>query len=131
MNTLTPILNPLTLPKGAVLKNRLLMAPMTTCTGYYDGTVTSDLVEYYRARAGSIGTMIVECSFIDDRGPAFPGAIGIDNDEKIAGLAKIAHAIKSQGSKAMLQIYHGGRMVEPKLIGGRTPVAPKRHRRAA
>lgn len=60
MNTLTPVLNPLTLPGGAVLKNRLLMAPMTTCTGFHDGSVTSDLVEYYRARAGSIGTVIVE-----------------------------------------------------------------------
>ncbi|MCU5775281.1 flavocytochrome c [Erwiniaceae bacterium BAC15a-03b] len=124
MPTLTPILNPLTLPRGAVLKNRLLMAPMTTCTGFYDGTVTRDLVEYYRDRAGSIGTVIVECCFIDPKGPAFPGAIGIDSDNKIAGLTKIANAIKSRGSKAILQIYHGGRMVEPELIGGRTPVAP-------
>ncbi len=36
----------------------------------------------HRARAGSIGTIIVECCFIDDYGLAFPGAIGIDNDEK-------------------------------------------------
>ncbi|PRD16559.1 NADH-dependent flavin oxidoreductase, partial [Pantoea coffeiphila] len=124
MNTLSPVLNPLTLPNGAVLKNRLLMAPMTTCTGFYDGTVTSELVEYYRDRAGSIGTVIVESCFIDPKGPAFPGAIGIDSDNKISGLAKIAHAIKTKGSKAILQIYHGGRMVEPELIGGKTPVAP-------
>lgn len=124
MNTITPILNPLTLPNGAVLKNRLLMAPMTTCTGFYDGTVTSELIEYYRDRAGSIGTVIVECCFIDSKGPAFPGAIAIDSDNKISGLSKIADAIKSKGSKAILQIYHGGRMVEPELIGGRTPVAP-------
>ena len=124
MNKLTPVLKPLTLPNGAVLKNRLLMAPMTTCTGFYDGTVTSELVEYYRDRAGSIGTIIVECCFIDRLGPAFPGAIAIDSDNKIAGLKKIADAIKSKGSKAILQIYHGGRMVEPELIGGRTPVAP-------
>ncbi|WP_208952203.1 flavocytochrome c [Rahnella sp. ChDrAdgB13] len=124
MNKLTPVLKPLTLPNGAVLKNRLLMAPMTTCTGFYDGTVTSELVEYYRDRAGSIGTVIVECCFIDRLGPAFPGAIAIDSDDKIPGLKKIADAIKSKGSKAILQIYHGGRMVEPELIGGRTPVAP-------
>lgn len=124
MNTRTPLLTPFTLPGGAVLKNRLLMAPMTTCTGFYDGTVTSELVEYYRARAGSIGTVIVECCFIDSRGPAFPGAIAIDSDNKISGLKKIADAIKSQGSTAILQIYHGGRMVEPELIGGKTPVGP-------
>ncbi len=93
------ILQPFTLPNGTELKNRLLMAPMTTCTGYFDGTVTSELVEYYRARAGSIGTIIVECCFIDDYGLAFPGAIGIDNDEKIAGLAKIAEAIKAKARK--------------------------------
>lgn len=124
MSTSTPLLSPFTLPNGTVLKNRILMAPMTTCTGFYDGTVTSELVEYYRARAGSIGTVIVECCFVDDKGLAFPGAIGIDNDSKIAGLAKIAEAVKSQGSKALLQIYHGGRMSEPKLIGGQQPVAP-------
>ena len=124
MNTNERMLSPFTLPNCTELKNRLLMAPMTTCTGYYDGTVTSELVEYYRARSGSIGTIIVECCFVDDLGLAFPGAIGIDNDEKIAGLAKIAEAIKSKGSKALLQIYHGGRMVDPKLIGGRTPVGP-------
>jgi fumarate reductase flavoprotein subunit len=124
MSSKERMLSPFTLPNGTALKNRLLMAPMTTCTGYFDGTVTSELVEYYRARAGSIGTIVVECCFIDDLGLAFPGAIGIDNDEKIAGLAKIAAAIKAEGSRAVLQIYHGGRMVEPKLIGGRTPVAP-------
>ncbi|MDX6018801.1 flavocytochrome c [Scandinavium sp. V105_16] len=118
------ILSPFTLPNGTELKNRLLMAPMTTCTGYFDGSVTNELVEYYRVRAGSIGTIIVECCFVDDLGLAFPGAIGIDSDEKIAGLAKIAAAIKAEGSKAILQIYHGGRMVDPKLIGGRTPVGP-------
>ena len=29
------ILQPFTLPNGTELKNRLLMAPMTTCTGYF------------------------------------------------------------------------------------------------
>jgi fumarate reductase flavoprotein subunit len=124
MSTDKHMLSPFTLPNGTALKNRLLMAPMTTCTGYFDGTVTEELVEYYRVRAGSIGTIVVECCFIDDLGLAFPGAIGIDSDEKIAGLAKIASAIKAEGSRALLQIYHGGRMVDPKLIGGRTPVAP-------
>lgn len=124
MDTRTPILQSISLPSGAVLKNRLVMAPMTTCTGFHDGTVTGELVEYYRARAGSIGTVIVECCFIDPKGPAFPGAIGIDSDNKIPGLKRIADAIKSKGSTAILQIYHGGRMVEPELIGGRTPVAP-------
>lgn len=124
MNNHREIFSPFTLPNGTELKNRLVMAPMTTCTGYYDGSVTSELVEYYRVRAGAIGTIIVECCFVDALGPAFPGALGIDSDDKIPGLARIADAIHSRGSRAILQIYHGGRMVDPMLIGGRTPVAP-------
>ena len=44
------ILQPFYFTKWYRAENRLLMAPMTTCTGYFDGTVTSELVEYYRAR---------------------------------------------------------------------------------
>lgn len=115
---------PLTLPNGVELKNRIIMAPMTTCSGFYEGSVTSDLIEYYNARSGEIGTIIVECGFVDQKGLAFPGAIGLDSDDKIEGLAKIAQAIKEKGSKAIIQVYHGGRMVEPKLIGGLSPVGP-------
>ncbi|MFQ0996310.1 flavocytochrome c [Gilliamella sp. CG25] len=118
------IFKPFTLPNGVELKNRIMMAPMTTCSGFYDGSVTHDLIEYYRDRAGEIGTIIVECGFVDNKGLAFPGAIGLDNDDKIEGLAKIAKAIKEKGSKAVIQVYHGGRMVEPKLIGGQSPVGP-------
>ena len=118
------IFKSVTLPNGVVLKNRIMMAPMTTCSGFYEGSVTSDLIEYYRARAGEIGSIIVECGFVDNKGLAFPGAIGLDSDDKIEGLAKIAQAIKEKGSKAIIQVYHGGRMVEPKLIGGQTPVGP-------
>ncbi|WP_334327935.1 flavocytochrome c [Gilliamella apicola] len=115
---------PFTLPNGVELKNRIIMAPMTTCSGFYEGSVTSDLIEYYHARSGEIGTIIVECGFVDKKGLAFPGAIGLDNDDKIEGLAKIAQAIKEKGSKAIIQVYHGGRMVDPKLIGGLSPVGP-------
>lgn len=118
------IFKPVILPNGVSLKNRIMMAPMTTCSGFYEGSVTHDLIEYYRARAGEIGTIIVECGFVDNKGLAFPGAIGLDNDDKIEGLAKIAKAIKEKGSKAVIQVYHGGRMVEPKLIGGQSPVGP-------
>ncbi len=57
-------------------------------------------------------------------GLAFPGAIGIDNDEKLPDWQKSPLLLKAKAPKALLQIYHGGRMVEPKLIGGRTPVGP-------
>ncbi|SQK72228.1 N-ethylmaleimide reductase [Tatumella ptyseos] len=67
------LLDPLTLPCGTTLKNRLVMAPMTTCAGFHEGSVTRELVEYYRQRAGDAAAIIVECAFVEDNGPAFPG----------------------------------------------------------
>lgn len=113
-----------TLPNGTEIKNRCFMAPMTTCSGYHDGSVPTELIDYYAERAGEIGVILVECAFVDDRGCAFPGALGVDKDTKIEGLSKIAKAIQAKGSKAVLQIYHGGRMIDPKLIGGRQPICP-------
>ena len=54
---------------------------------------------------------------------AFPGAIGIDNDEKIAGLAKslTPSSQRLQSPAANLPRRPYGR---PKTIGGRTPVGP-------
>lgn len=118
------LFDPITLPNGVSLKNRIVMAPMTTCCGYYDGTVTQELIDYYRVRSQNLGAIIVECGFVEHRGLAFPGAIGLDSDDRIEGLSHIAQAIKAQGAKAIIQIYHGGRMVDPKLIGGQSPVAP-------
>ena len=78
----------------------------------------------YRARAGSIGTIIVECCFIDDYGLAFRARSASIMMKKLPAWRKSLRAIKAEGSKAILQIYHGGRMVDPQLIGGRQPVAP-------
>ena len=33
---------------GAELKNRVLMAPMTIQAGYFDGSVTSEMIDYYQ-----------------------------------------------------------------------------------
>lgn len=117
------ITDQLTLHCGATLKNRVLMAPMTIQAGYFDGNVTREMIDYYQFRAGSASAIIVESCFVEDHGRGFPGAIGIDTDEKIPGLTRLADAIKSKGSKAILQLYHAGRMANPKLNAGETPIS--------
>ncbi|VFS87898.1 Uncharacterised protein [Raoultella planticola] len=52
-------------------------------------------------------------------------AIGIDNDEKIAGLAKIRRRHQSRRvKKPFCRSITADGMVDPQLIGGRQPVAP-------
>ncbi|EKU50050.1 NADH-dependent flavin oxidoreductase [Staphylococcus massiliensis] len=117
------IFDEITLNSGAKLKNRVFMAPMTIQAGYFDGSVTSEMVDYYRFRSGDAAALIVESCFIEDHGRGFPGAIGIDTDDKIVGLKRLASAIKEKGSKAILQIYHAGRMANPRLNAGETPIS--------
>lgn len=111
------------LASGAVLKNRIVMSPMTTESAYYDGSVPNDLVAYYAKRSGTVGTVIVESAFVENYGRGFFGAIGIDSDDKIEGLAKIAQAIQDKGSKALIQIYHAGRMGFEPMNEGHIPVS--------
>ena len=108
---------------GAELKNRVLMAPMTIQAGYFDGSVTSEMIDYYQFRAGDASAIIVESCFVENHGRGFPGAIGIDNDDKIPGLKRLAEAIQAKGSKAILQLYHAGRMANPKFNEGEQPIS--------
>lgn len=111
-------------PSGAVLKNRIVLSPMTIQAAFYDGGVTQEMIDYYAYRADDIGAIIVEGAFVDDKGRAFPGALGISKDEHVRGLKRLATSIKEKGAKAVLQIYHAGRMAYPTLNGGAQPIGP-------
>lgn len=117
------LLSPITLPSGQALKNRILMAPMTTQSAYFDGSMTEELMAYYAERSGNAAAIIVESAFVEDKGRGFFGALGIDHDDKIEGLSRLAKAIKNKGSKAYIQIYHAGRMAWPEMNGGATPIS--------
>lgn len=108
---------------GTKLKNRIVMAPMTIQSAFFDGGVTQEMITYYGSRSGDAGAIIVESAFVENYGRAFPGALGIDTDSKVAGLKKLADAIKQKGSKAILQIYHAGRMANPEYNGGHQPIS--------
>lgn len=116
------LFEPIKLSSGVELKNRLVMAPMTTQSAFYDGEITEEIIEYYRCRAGAAAAVIVESCFIEEHGRGFPGALGVDTDNKIAGLTRLAKAIKEKGSKAILQAYHAGRMAWPEYNGGVQPI---------
>ena len=111
------------LKNGQTFENRLVMAPMTTQCSFHDGSVTDELIKYYATRAGGPAAVIVESTFIDNYGRAFEGALGADSDDKIPGLRKLASAIKEKGSKALIQLYHAGRMGSPELNMGRQPIS--------
>jgi len=111
MSELKNIFQPVKLPvSGIELPNRMVMAPMTTFSGNQDGTVSEDELKYYSRRSKAAGTIVTACAYVIPHGKGFYGQIGAHSDEMINSLKSMVKAIKLNGAKAILQIYHGGRM---------------------
>ena len=108
------------------IKNRIVMAPMATGLGANSGEVTDNMVAYYTERArGGVGTVIVEAASVDGiRSREGMQQIRIDSPVYIAGLSRLADAIKGFGSTAFIQLFHAGRQTAAVVTQGQAPVAP-------
>ncbi|MGD7044713.1 NADH-dependent flavin oxidoreductase [Jeotgalibacillus proteolyticus] len=109
-------LEPFTFQNGITLKNRVMLAPMTNFASKENGEVSQEEIAYYEERSEGVGTVITACANVTADGKGFPGEIGADRDELIDSLSTLAKAIQNKGAKAILQIFHGGRMAPPELL---------------
>lgn len=116
------LFEPLTLPNGVTLNNRLVMAPMTTQSSFVNGMVTTDEILYYKRRSKGLGAVITACAHVQENG-RFAGSPSAATDAHIPGLAKMARAIQESGAKAILQIFHVGRMGDTRSLRGEHPVS--------
>lgn len=105
------------------LKNRLVMAPMTTYSSNPDGTITDAEIEYLRRRSRGVSMVITAACYVIAHGQAFEGQWSCADDSMIPSLARAAEAIKKEGAIAVLQLHHGGRL-SPVSILGHQPLAP-------
>ena len=105
------LLESFTLPNGEKLKNRVVMAPMTNYSSNSDGTVSDEEVAYYVRRSNGVSMVITACTYVTANGQGFPGEFAGHTDEMIPSLRQLAEAIKDEGAKAILQIFHAGRQV--------------------
>ena len=112
----TTLFQPITLRSGIQLDNRIVMAPMTNFSSNPDGTVSDEEVAYYSRRSNGVGMVVTACAYVTPNGKGFQGEFGSDRDDLIPSLRRLASAIKEQGAKAVLQIFHGGRMCPPELV---------------
>lgn len=103
------VFDELKLNEKVTLKNRLVMAPMTTCASNDDLTVADDEADYYAVRSTGVAMVITGCTFFQPNGQGFKNQFYAGSDEFIPSLKKLADAIKGQGAKAVLQIFHAGR----------------------
>lgn len=107
------LFEPFKLTKDFTLKNRLVMAPMTTWSGNSDGTISEEELSYYKARANGTGMVITATTYMTPYGKGFSGQFYAGGDEMLPSLKALAETIKASGAKAILQIFHAGRKANP------------------
>ncbi|MGF9772431.1 NADH-dependent flavin oxidoreductase [Priestia aryabhattai] len=104
-----------TFRSGITMKNRIVMAPMTTYSSNDDLTISDDEVKYYKHRVNGVGLVITGCTHVTPNGQGFTNEFAGYNDEFTPSLRKLAEAAKSGGAPAILQIFHAGNKAIPGL----------------
>ncbi|SKC98529.1 2,4-dienoyl-CoA reductase [Burkholderia sp. CF099] len=95
-----------------VLRNRLVMAPMTRSRAQFDGTPGELAAEYYAQRA-DIGLIVTEGTQPSDDGQGYLTTPGIYTDAHVAGWKKVTSAVRAKGGHLFIQLMHAGRMSHP------------------
>lgn len=111
-----PLFQPFTFKNGVTLRNRVVMAPMTTWSSNADETISDEELSYYRARAQGVGLLLTGCSHVQPSGIGFTDEFAAYDDRFIPSLTKLADAAKSGGAVAVLQLFHAGNKAVPDLI---------------
>jgi 2,4-dienoyl-CoA reductase-like NADH-dependent reductase (Old Yellow Enzyme family) len=109
--------SPLRFNSGREIANRFVMAPLTTDSSHEDGTAPENEIEFVRRRAASgFGAVVSSAAYVADDGRSWQG-IGAAHDGHLSSLRRLAEAMRAMGGLAILQIYDGGRIAKPELIG--------------
>ena len=104
--------------KEHIIKNRIVVPPMV-CFHYAleEGIVSNRNVEHYhRLARGGAGIIVTEATAVMREGRLADFQLGIWNDGQIAGMRRIASAVKNEGALSLLQIHHAGLISPPSVI---------------
>ncbi|SDQ23516.1 NADH-dependent flavin oxidoreductase [Carnobacterium viridans] len=116
------LFEPFTFASGVKIDNRLFMAPMTTNSSFENGMVTTDEKDYYKRRVAGLGAVVTSCAQVMENG-RFAGSLSAASDDRIDSLAGLAKTIQNEGPKAILQIFHVGRLGSKRTLRGEQPVS--------
>src|SRR3954451_6775183 len=116
--------SPLRFNCGKEMANRFVIAPLTTDSSHEDGTATEDELDFVRRRAaGGFGIAISSAAYVEQDGRSWQGIVAA-HDGHLPSLQRLAEAMRAAGGLAILQIYDGGRIARPELIGEQRLRAP-------
>ncbi|MDA9096043.1 NADH:flavin oxidoreductase [Porticoccaceae bacterium] len=115
---MTDLLSPLTFSRGREMKNRFILAPLTNCQSHDNGVLSDEEFNWLTMRAkGGFGLIMTCAAYVQPEGKGFPGQLGVSGDEHLEGLTRLARAIKTEDSIAVVQLQHSGMRSPVDLIG--------------
>jgi 2,4-dienoyl-CoA reductase-like NADH-dependent reductase (Old Yellow Enzyme family) len=118
--------DPISLPCGVRLKNRLAKAAMTEGLADAQNKATSRHVELYRRWSrGGAGLLLTGNVQVDRRYLERPGNVAIDGPQDAEAMRRLeayAGAAAGSGCEIMVQLSHAGRQTP--IYVAKTPVAP-------
>ena len=121
---MTSLLSPLTFARGPAMKNRFMLAPLTNTQSHPDGVLSDEEFHWLTLRAqGGFGLTMTCAAHVQAAGQGFPGQLGVWSDTHVAGLTRLADAIRQQDSVAIVQLHHAGMRSPAELIGS-APLCP-------
>jgi 2,4-dienoyl-CoA reductase (NADPH2) len=113
------------------LKNRLVMAPMTTNWAGPGDTITQRLIDYHVARAkGGVGLITFEVCTVDQRFPYQVHTVGLWDDHLIPNHMELTKAVHAHGAKIVPQISHPGPESAAPFVNQLQPIGPSVSRSA-
>lgn len=119
---MTKLLEPLKLG-DLVLPNRIIMAPLTRSRAGVERIPNDMMREYYEQRAEA-GLILTEATAISPMGVGYADTPGIWSQAQIEGWKAITKAVHEAGGRIFMQLWHVGRISDPKFLDGKLPVAP-------
>ncbi|WP_434659709.1 alkene reductase [Klebsiella sp. MISC125] len=110
---------------NSVLKNRIVMAPMTRSRAQQPGDVPSAMNARYYAQRASAGLIITEGTQVSEQGKGYSFTPGIYSAAQINGWKQVTDSVHEQNGLIAAQLWHVGRMSHHMLLpNGKSPLAP-------
>lgn len=110
---------------GLLLKNRIVMAPLTRNRANHGTDVPNGLNAEYYAQRASAGLIISEATQISPTGKGYAWTPGMYSPAQVDGWRMVTNAVHARGGAIFAQLWHVGRISHPSLQpDGAAPVAP-------
>lgn len=114
---------PLQLPNGAVIPNRIAKAAMEENLADQDQTPSDSLLRLYQAWAeGGAGLLLTGNVMVDARAMTGPGGVVLEEGQPLGRFREWARIGRAHGAHFWMQINHPGRQMQANL--GQPTVAP-------